>query len=133
MEAISCHWWRKLASKLILCCLLCSPLNAQLLLATVQFNYDVTYNMHYLDDFLTLGAPYTSECSQNLAIIKWLFNILNIPIQGWASKLKHRAKVVKEHSIVEPMPIHSTDDHPPSPKIFHMKHFMGTANLLNSG
>ena len=69
--------------------------------------------------------------------------------QGWASKLKHRAKVVKEHSTVEPMSIHSTDDPPPPPPppkkslillniayrktFFHMKHFMRTANLLNSG
>ena len=66
------------------------------------------------------------------------------PNQGWASKLKHRAKVVKEHSTVEPMPIHSIDNHPPPPKNkphfvkccrkhFHVKHFLGTANLLNSG
>ena len=53
---------------------------AEALCWILQFNYDVTYIMHYLDDFLTLGAPHTSECSQNLAIIKWLFNILNIPI-----------------------------------------------------
>ena len=35
--------------------------------------------------------------------------------QGWASKLKYRAKILKDHSTVEPIPIHSTDPPPPPP------------------
>ena len=53
---------------------------AEALCWILQFNYDVSYIMHYLDDFLTLGAPNTDECTQNLTLIKWLFSILNIPI-----------------------------------------------------
>ena len=81
------------------------------------------------------------QCS----FLSWEYTYMYMLLQGWASKLKHRAKVVKEHSTVEPMPIHSTDDHPPPPKKplillniayrkhFHMKHFIGATNLLNSG
>ncbi len=36
--------------------------------------------MHFHDNFLTLGAPNTIECSQNLKVIMQLFGALNIPI-----------------------------------------------------
>jgi hypothetical protein len=36
--------------------------------------------MHYLNDFLTLGAPNIIECSQNIKVIMRLFAALNIPI-----------------------------------------------------
>ena len=43
-------------------------------------NYGVNHLYHYLDDFVTLGAPNTDECRHNLRQIQHLFSQLNVPI-----------------------------------------------------
>ena len=43
-------------------------------------NYGVNHLYHYLDDFVTLGAPNTEECHHNLRQIQHLFSQLNVPI-----------------------------------------------------
>ncbi len=50
---------------------------AEVLCWILQVNYNIRYIMHYLDDFFTLGAPNTIECSQNLNMIMQLFAALN--------------------------------------------------------
>ena len=46
----------------------------------LRTNYNVGHLYHYLDDFITLGAPNTEECNHNLLRIQELFSRLNIPI-----------------------------------------------------
>ena len=43
-------------------------------------NYNVGHLYHYLEDFITLGAPNTEECNHNILLIQELFTRLNIPI-----------------------------------------------------
>ncbi len=40
----------------------------------------VSYLAHFLDDFITLGAPETTECSTNLSLLVAICNILNLPL-----------------------------------------------------
>ena len=45
-----------------------------------QANYDVTFLMHYLDDFHTLGPPGSSVCQHNLDRSIDCFSKLGIPL-----------------------------------------------------
>ena len=40
----------------------------------------VTFVVHYLDDFLTIGPPKSAECQENLGIIKEVCHRLGIPL-----------------------------------------------------
>jgi len=40
----------------------------------------VQFIIHYLDDFLVIGAPASLECAQALAILKSLFELLGLPV-----------------------------------------------------
>eukprot|EP00731_Ephydatia_muelleri_P033273 Em0027g21a len=40
----------------------------------------VSHIMHYLDDFLVLGAPYAPECANNLAVLRAVFDELGVPL-----------------------------------------------------
>ena len=40
----------------------------------------VTYLEHFLDDYVTVGAPGTSECDQNLTLLIKTCHTLNLPL-----------------------------------------------------
>ena len=40
----------------------------------------MSYLLHYLDDFLTIGRPLTSECHHNLTIMKQVCQLLKVPL-----------------------------------------------------
>ena len=40
----------------------------------------VTFLLHYLDDYLTLGHPDTQECYNNLQLILTTCEILSVPL-----------------------------------------------------
>lgn len=42
--------------------------------------YGITYLEHFLDDFITTGAPGSEECSHNLSLLVYLCALLNIPL-----------------------------------------------------
>lgn len=46
----------------------------------LQHNHGVRFLLHYLDDFLTGGAPYSDECLRNLRIIQSVAHRLGIPL-----------------------------------------------------
>ena len=46
----------------------------------LQHNHGIRFLLHYLDDFLTSGAPYSDECLQNLRIIQSVAHGLGIPL-----------------------------------------------------
>ena len=41
----------------------------------------VTCGLHYIDDFLTIGAPGTQECTQNVAIMQSVCEMAGLPIE----------------------------------------------------
>lgn len=50
------------------------------LLEWILLNQGVTFLLHYLDDFLTMGQPGTTVCQRNLHLLIEICNILGIPI-----------------------------------------------------
>ena len=50
------------------------------LLAWILEQQGVSYLLHYLDDFLTIGRPLTSECLNNLTRMKQVCQLLNVPL-----------------------------------------------------
>ena len=46
----------------------------------LQHNHGVRFLLHYLDDFLTAGAPASSECQRNLHVIEAPASLLGIPL-----------------------------------------------------
>ena len=46
----------------------------------LQHNHGIRFLLHYLDDFLTGGAPYSDECLQNLRILQSVALCLGIPL-----------------------------------------------------
>ena len=50
------------------------------ILAWILEQQGVSYLLHYLDDFLTIGRPLTSECLNNLTRMKQVCQLLNVPL-----------------------------------------------------
>ena len=50
------------------------------LLAGILQEQGVTYVIHYLDDFLTIGSPNSDECQKNLETMFMVSNALGIPL-----------------------------------------------------
>ena len=50
------------------------------LLAWILEHQGVLYLLHYLDDFLTIGQPLTSEFHHNLTIMKQVCQLLKVPL-----------------------------------------------------
>ena len=50
------------------------------LLAGILQEQGVTYVIHYLDDFLTIGPPNSDECQKNLKTMFMVSNALGIPL-----------------------------------------------------
>ena len=50
------------------------------LLHWILLNNGVTFLLHYLDDFLTIGNPNSPECQHNLDIIIEVCKLLGIPL-----------------------------------------------------
>lgn len=42
--------------------------------------WGITFLEHYLDDYVTAGAPDSTECADNLALLIFLCHLLNIPL-----------------------------------------------------
>ena len=49
-------------------------------LAWILLDQGVTYLIHYLDDFLTVGPPNSEECQQNLDVILQVCQALGVPL-----------------------------------------------------
>ena len=50
------------------------------LLAWILKDRGVTFILHYLDDFLTMGPPGSADCEHNLQLIKEICHFLGIPL-----------------------------------------------------
>ena len=50
------------------------------LLAWILLNQGVSYLIHYLDDFLTIGPPRSPECGHNLEILTQACRVLGVPL-----------------------------------------------------
>ena len=50
------------------------------LLAWILVHQGITVLLHYLDDFLTIGRPGSSECYRNLQIMIQVCQLLNVPL-----------------------------------------------------
>ena len=50
------------------------------LLEWILKQYGVSFCLHYLDDFLTIGAPGSSTCKENLDTIQLVCEWLGIPL-----------------------------------------------------
>ena len=50
------------------------------LLEWILLNQGVTFLMHYLDDFLTMGEPGTTVCQRNLCLLIEICHMLGIPL-----------------------------------------------------
>lgn len=50
------------------------------LLAWILEHQGISYLLHYLDDFLTIGQPLTSECHYNLMIMKQVCPLVEVPL-----------------------------------------------------
>ena len=50
------------------------------LLAWILEHQGVSYLLHYLDDFLTMGNPHSSECHHNLMTMKQVCQLLRVPL-----------------------------------------------------
>jgi hypothetical protein len=46
----------------------------------LKFNYFITYLLHYLDDFLSLGPAGSSECADSVVIARFFFSRLGWPL-----------------------------------------------------
>ena len=46
----------------------------------VLLNQGVTFVLHYLDDFLTIGPPGTTACQHNLSLLIEVCRVLGIPL-----------------------------------------------------
>ena len=52
---------------------------------TLEWNRGVTHILHYLDDFLTVGAPNTNECLDNLLVSPWQWIKSKADYPSWCS------------------------------------------------
>ena len=50
------------------------------LLAWILEHQGVSYLLHYLDDFLTMGNPHSSECHHNVTTMKQVCQLLRVPL-----------------------------------------------------
>ena len=58
---------------------------ADALLWIMQQN-GVTWGIHYLDDFLTIGLPYSDECLHNITIMHTICEKAGMPIEHHKSE-----------------------------------------------
>ena len=91
MEAMSYHWWRNLVSRLMVCCLLCCPLNAQVynisesLPCVTEQCFTLTHLATELsqnfDSSITLAITLSPEI-HNLQLSLTVSNVVNFSIIG---------------------------------------------------
>ncbi len=86
----------------------------------VLLTQGVTFSLHYLDDFLTIGSPGSGERANNLALIETICRSLGIPLKS--EKIAGPAMVLEFLGIL--LDTEAMELRLPEPKVAELKHLM---------